>query len=265
MIKRLVLASALVAAVVGLAGLAQTAEATQEPKPPKPPKVTICHRTNAVKNPYRMITVAQSAVDGVAGNSGQKPDHYGEHQGPIATSEAVAQALKDSKTKWGDIIPPVDGFHSGYNWTAEGQAILRNGCKYVETTPEPNTSFDWVCDVETKSFVATFTNDGDADSDVSVNDQQLTVAPGETKDATVVTGDESTQITVTVDGEVVFNRAIVCIQGQGASGGDEDEEEVESLPVTSGNAAGAAAVVVTLLATATAGGYALRRRNAFNA
>jgi len=85
--------------------------------------VTICHRTNSATNPYTSITINPSALDGVAGNSESEPDHYGEHQGPLASSEAVAQDLKDAKIEWGDIIPPVSPFHTGLNWTTEGQAI----------------------------------------------------------------------------------------------------------------------------------------------
>ncbi len=113
----------------GFSASVSAAEVAVQPAPEK--KVTICHRTDSVKNPYVRITVDQSAVDGIAGNSGGQADHYGEHKGPIATSEAVAQGYKDTKTEWGDIIPPVEGAHNGLNYTAEGQAILNNGCNYV--------------------------------------------------------------------------------------------------------------------------------------
>ncbi|MDQ3064681.1 MAG: hypothetical protein M3Q36_00205, partial [bacterium] len=96
----------------------------------QPGKVTICHRTNSVLNPYVKITVSQNAVDGVAGNS-NRADHYGEHKGPVVTSEEEAQTLKDAKEKWGDIIPPVEGFHDGLNWTTEGRALYDNDCAYV--------------------------------------------------------------------------------------------------------------------------------------
>lgn len=94
-------------------------------------KVTICHRTNSVTNPYVKINVDVAAVDGHGNN-----DHS-HHTGPVATSQTVAQSLKDSKTKWGDIIPPVSGVTAGLNWTAEGQAIYHNNCKYVTTPTTP--------------------------------------------------------------------------------------------------------------------------------
>jgi len=102
-------------------------------------QVTICHRTTSVTNPYVTITVDESSVDGVAANQ-QGADHFGEHTGPLVTSEAEAQALKDAKTEWGDIIPPVAG-HQGLNWPA-GQAILENGCNFVTppTTTVPTTT-----------------------------------------------------------------------------------------------------------------------------
>lgn len=128
MINKLLLAAALVLTPVAMNQnvLAQ---------PGNNDKVTICHRTNSVKNPYVKITVSKNAVDGQGGNG----DHYAEHQGPVATSPAVAQQLKDNKTEWGDIIPPVPGAHNGLNWTAEGQAMYNNNCNYVQPQQPPVT------------------------------------------------------------------------------------------------------------------------------
>jgi hypothetical protein len=97
-------------------------------------KVVICHRTDAVKNPYVSIDVDIDA----SGPNGLG-DHFSEHdEDVLATSETVAQELKDNDQKWGDIIPPVDveGVEDGLNWTTEGQAIYNNGeCNGVVTTP----------------------------------------------------------------------------------------------------------------------------------
>jgi hypothetical protein len=94
-------------------------------------EIPICHRTDSATNPYVSQLKPVEAVDGIAGNSGQEPDHFGEHTGPLASSEAVAQSLKDNKIEWGDIIPPIPGVHGGLNFTAEGQAILENDCKFA--------------------------------------------------------------------------------------------------------------------------------------
>jgi hypothetical protein len=95
-------------------------------------QVTICHRTAADNNPYVVITPDEAAVDGEAPAKG---DHYLEHQGPVWNPTLKAQHIE-----WGDIIPPVPGHHEGLNWTAEGQAIYRNGCTYTPPTTVPPTT-----------------------------------------------------------------------------------------------------------------------------
>jgi uncharacterized repeat protein (TIGR01451 family) len=106
-------------------------------------KITICHRTNSATNPYVEITIAREAADGLTG-SGNQADHFGEHKGPLASSEQVAQDLKDDHIEWGDIIPNVDDDgnpmpHGGLNWTTEGQAMWRAGCVFAAppTSPPP--------------------------------------------------------------------------------------------------------------------------------
>lgn len=95
-------------------------------------KIDICHATDSVTNPYNKISVSTKAADGIAGNSGGEADHYGEHKGPLASSQAAAQVFKDAHITWGDIIPPIKDMHDGLNWTAQGQAMYNNGdCEYV--------------------------------------------------------------------------------------------------------------------------------------
>jgi hypothetical protein len=93
-------------------------------------KVTICHRTDAPNNPYVKIDVAASSADGDTGNDHGQGDHS-QHTGPVATSEAFAQQLKDEGRMWGDIIPPHHSF-PGLNWDADGMAVYRNHCDPVE-------------------------------------------------------------------------------------------------------------------------------------
>jgi hypothetical protein len=92
--------------------------------------VTLCHATDSVTNPYVVITIDQNGIDNI--NTG--PNGHGTHTGPLVTSEAEAQALKDQKIQWGDIIPAFDiGGVSfpGLNNTPAGLAILANGCEFV--------------------------------------------------------------------------------------------------------------------------------------
>lgn len=72
-------------------------------------KVRICHATNATTNPYRSITVAESAVNGAG-----RGDHYSTHTGSL-----WVPGTKQG-SNWGDIIPPIPGIHDGLNWTPAG-------------------------------------------------------------------------------------------------------------------------------------------------
>lgn len=96
--------------------------------------IRICHITNNANGPYVKNSVSPSSIDGVGSG-----DHYLEHTGPIATSVAVAQSLKDAHQSWGDIIPPVAGHHSGLNWTSTGQAIYNAGCSVATMKVVKNT------------------------------------------------------------------------------------------------------------------------------
>jgi hypothetical protein len=87
-------------------------------------RVTICHRTKSTTNPYRLITVSNSAVAGGG---------HGRHTGAIWTS-----ANTNGQT-WGDIIPgsDTDGdlfwsdgsgvSSSAYNWDATGKSFMLTG------------------------------------------------------------------------------------------------------------------------------------------
>lgn len=128
MIKKVLLHASAVLVLSGMAVSGVHAAAVDKVDDPES-KVTICHRTNSVKNPYSKISVNADSADGNTENDNGQGDHS-EHTGPVATSETVAQAIKDAKEDWGDIIPPHDEY-AGLNWSAEGQAIYNNNCNYV--------------------------------------------------------------------------------------------------------------------------------------
>lgn len=322
---------ALMLGLVGIVGILKTAPVSAAVAP----KVTICHRTNSVTNPYVQNTVAQSAVDGV-GNS----DHYGEHKGPVATSEAVAQILKDNKINWGDIIPPVPNVHAGLNWTTEGQIIYRNNCNLpldeeeeggvsnfviecelltllaptlqpedvdyqyyldgeavalgdyaleageyeltlvvgestfdtdsiiieaCEEEGQPDVSVALECNLETKTFTMTLTNDGTAESNISLNEEEFVLAAESSVEKEIVDDGNGVAIELIVDGEVYGEydgtRPFFCKQGGGSVTPETPVTDVTSLPVTGGSLAPLASLIaiVTTIVTA-AGGYVLQSR-----
>lgn len=117
-----------VLAVTGLA--AATAGAAPSGKPGTG-SITMCHRTNAPSNPYRVITVSFDASNGEL----QGPDHTG-HAGPVFDFSAdpadpsYPYTTPRDGDQWGDIIPAYSwtgGSYPGMNWT-EGQAIWEAGC-----------------------------------------------------------------------------------------------------------------------------------------
>lgn len=121
----------------------QSAEAT----PRTNEKVTICHRTHATTNPYRMITVSMSSIvgNGNSGNGHGDTTTGGGQDDPDVTSDhshnpyytAAGSVFNPTFTypnnhkQWQDIIPPFNyqpangnpGSFAGLNWTDEGKAI----------------------------------------------------------------------------------------------------------------------------------------------
>jgi hypothetical protein len=190
-------------------------------------KTTICHRTNSAVNPYNSIEVDDNSVDGVAGNSGQQPDHFGEHQGPVASSFEVATQLKKDKIEWGDIIPPV-GDHGGLNWTEEGIAIYENDCNYEGEELVADITYGVVCSED--GAVVTLTNEGSAEGEVTVNEEVIAVPAGSTVERTIETGENGLQITITIDEDVVYDELVDCEEGEVLG-------ETTVLPTTSGEAA----------------------------
>ena len=116
-----------------------TAVANPAGQPGNESKVTICHRTNSVSNPYVVIRVAQSSVDGDLGNNKGRGDHYAEHRGPVFDPEADYPKPM-SGDEWGDIIPPITGVHDGLNWTSAGIDIYYNDCNVGGPSPSESES-----------------------------------------------------------------------------------------------------------------------------
>lgn len=129
------LASITVVAPLGLSG-AQAARV-------KATKYGVCHRTNAIKNPYRFITVAWSSVD-PNGNGHDNPVHDGPvyntanpaaSHGTTPRDSGLGSESGGSNNRWGDIFEAsrLSGNGNNYNsnnWTAAGQAIF-NGATFT--------------------------------------------------------------------------------------------------------------------------------------
>lgn len=133
-------------------------------------KLTLCHRTNAPTNPYRMITVSVDASNGeIVG-----PDHTG-HPGPVfdfsadPADEGYPYTTPRSGDQWGDIIPSYDydgGTYPGMNWTADGEAIFDAGCQGAEEPEDPT------CPVEGQVWT-----DANEDGVIDEGECQIPVEP----------------------------------------------------------------------------------------
>jgi hypothetical protein len=103
----------------------------------------VCHRTNAIKNPYRFITVAWSSVD-PNGNGHDNPSHDGPvfnianpaaSHGTTPRDSGLGAEAGGSNNRWGDIFVAsrLSGNGNNYNannWTTAGQAIF-NGATFT--------------------------------------------------------------------------------------------------------------------------------------
>lgn len=109
----------------------------------KATKYGVCHRTNAIKNPYRFITVAWSSVD-PNGNGHDNPVHDGPvfnianpaaSHGTTPRDSGLGSEAGGSNNRWGDIFVAsrLSGNGNNYNsnnWTTAGQAIF-NGATFI--------------------------------------------------------------------------------------------------------------------------------------
>jgi hypothetical protein len=142
--------------LVALAPLPWLGMSSATASPGNEDNVTICHRTNSVTNPYRVITVDPSAVDG-KGNA----DHFGKHLGPVFDPEEEYPPPHNGD-QWGDIIPPLVGVHDGLNWTEAGIAIYENDCKVPGVSPSPSDTESSSSPVETSSSPVETSSSGEA-------------------------------------------------------------------------------------------------------
>src|SRR3954463_11465468 len=89
-------------------------------------KVTICHRTHATTNPYRRITVSQSAITRNHGHG----DHVVTNGNPAVYDSTFTYASNNKL--WGDVVPGGDAAGAPYNganniatnWTTAGKALF---------------------------------------------------------------------------------------------------------------------------------------------
>lgn len=264
MFKQILATTVALVAMVGMAAIPDDSASAEKEE------VTICHRTNSIKNPYTVNKVDADSVDGDAGNDNGQGDHYLEHKGPVANPATMTNG-----DDWGDIIPPIDGVHDGLNWSTEGQAIYRNGCNYPgETEFNPNTTVSAVCDVANQVVRLTFTNTGNAASSVSVNGASSTVAAGATVNVTTPITGATVTVNVVIDGQAQTvtvscptggsgtvtqsstpGTPAVAVRGGGAGA-------ITSLPVTSsGNQAAAAITLIVSSLVAAISTYLTRARS----
>jgi hypothetical protein len=115
------------AALVGGGALATAAK--------KDTQIAICHRTGSQSNPYVIIKVKLDSIE--------TNNHLLHHTGEVGPLDSGV---------WGDIIPAVEGIHDGLNWTKEGKAIYRAGCR--PTSPEPESTSTTGTIVATRDTVA---------------------------------------------------------------------------------------------------------------
>ena len=96
-------------------------------------KVTICHRTSAVTNPYRMITVSVNSIVSNNGHDNTVHNHEVDGANPGVFNPDIQYAA--NAKKWEDIIPAfyynetqggtvTRTFFAGRNWNTEGKAIF---------------------------------------------------------------------------------------------------------------------------------------------
>jgi hypothetical protein len=105
----------MVSSTLVIASFVPEADVADAAKPTRATKFEICHRTNALKNPYRRINVAWGATSAHAGHTGivfSTANPEGVHgtavsrklSGDAGYSEGTGTPLSGGNARWGDIF-----------------------------------------------------------------------------------------------------------------------------------------------------------------
>lgn len=176
----------------------------------------------------------------------------------------------------GEVVTVASGatvsrdFASGTHVTIvlNGQTVYDAAVRCTDDeTPNPEIDFDLVCDAKQKAAVITFSNSGNADGTVTLNDEDITVLAGVPVTRTIPTGTNGVGITIEIDGKVVFKQLVNCQPGKGGggmgsmngNGTSPSVTDTKQLPNTAGETDQVAMTIVGSLAAAiTLAGVAVR-------
>jgi hypothetical protein len=110
-IVRVLLSTALIASGLTFAFVSQVETEVSAAKTARASKFGVCHRTNAIKNPYRFITVAFSSVNGGRGHDNPAHDgpvfNYADptaSHGTVPRDSGLGTEAGGSNNRWGDIF-----------------------------------------------------------------------------------------------------------------------------------------------------------------
>lgn len=183
-------------------------------------KTTICHRTHAVTNPYRKITVSDSSVYGTSGHS--NPNHDRDYTVGGVTYHVYTPTVNyPSNSKfWGDIIPPQNPLRyssnnntpsnelNGVNWIAAGIAIYDGDVAGCRTMTDREFIASEVEGGATSQEIAQDLNDQDPDgqrwTQNSVNTEISSIQTA-TATLTLVNDAKTTDVNTAVSGSADTN------------------------------------------------------------
>lgn len=181
-------------------------------------KTTICHRTHATTNPYRKITVSDSAVYGSSGHSNPNHDRDYTVNGVTYHVYTPTVSYPSNQKFWGDIIPPQNASRrsgnpstvetSGMNWITEGIALYDGDVDGCRTMTDREFIASEVEGGATAQEIAQDLNDQDPDGQRwTQNSVQTEITSIQTATATLtlVNDVKSTDVNVAVSGSADTN------------------------------------------------------------